>query len=247
MALKLISVNIERSKHLERVLPFIEREQPDVLCVQELMERDLPAFQKRVGSGVYAPTALHPAENDPGVFGLGIFSRFPMQSDVRYYWGDGSTNVPFDFSSAESKHATESHALVLSTIAADTSYRIATTHFTWTPDGSTDDYQRRDLRSLLVAAEGEAFVLCGDFNAPRVHAGAPGQIFAALAARYRDNIPPQYTTSIDKDLHRAGDLQLMVDGLFTTPEYIAKDVHLVNGVSDHMAIVATIEKVTAMS
>jgi hypothetical protein len=32
----------------------------------------------------------------------------------------------------------------------------------------------------------------------------------------------------------------VVDGLFTTPEYKATDVGLVDGVSDHMAIVATI-------
>jgi hypothetical protein len=35
----------------------------------------------------------------------------------------------------------------------------------------------------------------------------------------------------------------MVDGLFTTKEYQATDVHLVDGLSDHMAIVGTITKV----
>ncbi len=34
----------------------------------------------------------------------------------------------------------------------------------------------------------------------------------------------------------------MVDGLFTTPAYRASDVRLQFGVSDHVAIVATIEK-----
>ena len=38
-------------------------------------------------------------------------------------------------------------------------------------------------------------------------------------------------------------LGLMVDGLFTTPKYIASNVKLEPGVSDHMAIVANIEKV----
>jgi hypothetical protein len=47
-------------------------------------------------------------------------------------------------------------------------------------------------------------------------------------------------TSIDPKLHRAGALQLMVDGLFTTPGYEASDVMLHTGVSDHCAITARI-------
>ena len=35
----------------------------------------------------------------------------------------------------------------------------------------------------------------------------------------------------------------MVDGLFTTPAYKASDVKLVDGISDHMAIVAKINRI----
>ena len=83
----------------------------------------------------------------------------------------------------------------------------------------------------------EPFVLAGDFNAPR-----GGEIFSHIAERYTDNIPPHYTTSIDGTLHRAGPIPFMVDGLFTTPSYRAKGVHLEFGVSDHAAVAATIEK-----
>ena len=63
-----------------------------------------------------------------------------------------------------------------------------------------------------------------------------------------DNIPSSYRTSIDVPRHRlretkANELsQNMVDGLFTTPAYSAHDVFLVDGVSDHMAIVAQLER-----
>lgn len=81
-------------------------------------------------------------------------------------------------------------------------------------------------------------MLAGDFNAPR-----GGESFSAIAARYRDNIPPNYQTSIYAPLHRSGqDLELMVDGLFTTPGYRAENVELTSGMSDHYAIVADIEK-----
>jgi endonuclease/exonuclease/phosphatase family metal-dependent hydrolase len=115
-------------------------------------------------------------------------------------------------------------------------FRVATTHFTWTPDGSADDYQRADVKKLLAILGGMGeFVLTGDFNAPR-----GGEIFGTLAEKYKDNVPSHYTTSIDGALHRAGPLELMVDGIFSTPGYAVSDVELVAGVSDHKAIVATV-------
>ena len=92
------------------------------------------------------------------------------------------------------------------------------------------------VKRLLACLEPEEeFTLCGDFNAPR-----GGEIFTALAMRYQDNIPLEYASSIDGNLHRKGPLPYMVDGLFTTPSYIASDVSLQSGVSDHCAILATV-------
>lgn len=39
--LKIISLNLERSKHLHLNLPFFQRENPDVLCLQEVLEADI--------------------------------------------------------------------------------------------------------------------------------------------------------------------------------------------------------------
>jgi hypothetical protein len=74
-------------------------------------------------------------------------------------------------------------------------------------------------------------------NAPRGK-----ESFSRLAKKYKDNIPPEYKTSIDQNLHKVKGIQFMVDGLFTTPSYKASDVKLVDGVSDHMAVVAEITK-----
>jgi endonuclease/exonuclease/phosphatase family metal-dependent hydrolase len=133
--------------------------------------------------------------------------------------------------------------VLFSTVAKDDiPYRIATTHFTWSEKGRATDTQREHLHSLLSALETEKeLVLCGDFNMPR-----GGELFSTLAERYKDTIPPEYVTSIDVSLHRnrlddPEELsQKMVDGLFTTPEYLAQNVRLVSGLSDHMAITATI-------
>ena len=68
------------------------------------------------------------------------------------------------------------------------------------------------------------------------------EIFGRLAAQWTDHIPPTYATSLDPALHRAGPLQLMVDGIFATADYGVSEVVLHQGVSDHCAITARVAK-----
>lgn len=237
--LKLISVNIERSKHLDRVIPFLKQEDADVVCLQEVMEYDLPRFESALGmKSTFVGTTRLSGEGTPGVVGIGMLSRLPIRSQaIHHYAGTPGVIIDSDPTSVATRHETENRAVLAYDVEnAGERYRIATTHFTWTPDGAPNDFQRADMQGLLRILDGlEGFVLCGDFNAPR-----GGEMFALLASRYADNIPLEYTSSIDGLLHRAGPLPVMVDGLFTTPDYIASDVRLVSGVSDHCAIVATI-------
>ena len=247
--IKLVSVNIEFSKHLDRVERFLREQRPDVICMQELMAHDIPALEQALDMRCYfTGTTRRSFEKSPGIQGIGIFSRFPATYASYFYSGDGLPDIMFDDTSAQTKHATESHALSICKLEKDNVvFKICTTHFTWTPDGSTSDEQLQDLEALLrVLAPLDEFVLCGDFNAPRIHEGKPGEIFSKLSEKYKDNIPAEYETSIDINLHRAGKLRpheladKMVDGLFTTPGYTASEVVLHSGVSDHCAIVAQI-------
>jgi endonuclease/exonuclease/phosphatase family metal-dependent hydrolase len=247
MSLSLVSLNIEQSKHLERVILFLQERQADVVCLQELMEYDIPLFEKELGMRCFfAGMTKHPASGRPGVMGVGILSRLPVTStSTEYYWGDPGVLHDFDFTNATTKHATENHMVLWCDVEKDGDmFKIGTTHFAWTPDGMPDEFQRRDLRALLLLVEKkEEMVLCGDFNMPR-----GGELFAQLAERYKDNIPAHYKTSMDLQLHRAresdpeGLSTKMVDGLFTTPAYITSDVELVSDVSDHCAVVATVER-----
>jgi len=246
--MKLVSVNIERAKHLERVIPFIEAEAPDVLCLQEVLEEDLPRFTRILGGrAVFAPMTMLPGMTTPT--GIAIVSPHPFKEEITYYRGAAGAVPQFDDTNAETKYGSEHAMLVSADIVMDRPYRIATTHFTWTPDGTPDDHQRRDLAALMPILESKgALAFCGDFNAPR-----GGEIFSALSARWRDNIPAAYEWNLDLSLHRIGERMkdeakkaghdgFMVDGLFTTPSYVASDVKLIPGVSDHMAIVASISR-----
>ncbi|MBM3260901.1 endonuclease/exonuclease/phosphatase family protein [Candidatus Kaiserbacteria bacterium] len=245
MSLKLASINIERSKHLDRVIPFLQRYDPDVICVQELLERDIPLFEEIFGvKCIFGPSGFHSAdepETESVMVGTALLSRLPIRSQkIEYYTGSEAqarSNEPQEI-------LTNSKLIICDLEKDDTLFRIATTHFTWSPRGMATDEQRTNMRHLIdiLGAMGE-FVLCGDFNAPR-----GGEIFAMLTDVYKDNIPPQYATSIDIDLHRAGRTRpqeladKMVDGLFSTPGYEVADVQLISGVSDHCAVTTTISR-----
>ncbi len=246
-SISLVSLNVERSKHLDRVVPFVQKNNPDVFCVQELSERDLKVFENLFPYHTrFTPHSLY-ADNREGVApqGICIFSQLPITESVqRYYVGDAS-QLPTTVPGNSATYVVGNRAVVFATVEkAGVHYRIGSTHFTWSERGQPTDAQRAHLSALLNALSLEReFVLAGDFNLPR-----GGELFEVLAGTYTDNIPLKYKTSIDLSLHRnseddADELsKKMVDGLFTTPEYSANNVRLVSGVSDHMAIVATVEK-----
>jgi endonuclease/exonuclease/phosphatase family metal-dependent hydrolase len=242
--LKLVCLNIERSKHLDLVIPFLKRQQADVVCLQELQESDVALFEKELGSRcVFAPMVNHPPDegSKPIVNGDAVLTRLPIQkSAIRYYAGDGK-NIEHE----APKYIPAQRGFVAVDVEKEgTVYRIVNTHFTWTPDGKLSDEQRRDIAELFrMLAAFEEFVLVGDFNAPR-----GGEIFGMLAQRYKDNVPTKYETSLDILLHRVGKTNpqelasKMVDGIFSTPGYSVSEVKMISGVSDHCAIVATIAK-----
>ncbi len=238
--MKLISVNIEGNKHLHRVIPFVRIEKPDVICVQEILLEDFTFFGLEVGmKGYFVPMVYDTFSHAGKLMGLGIFSKYEMKDILKQYYAGSEEQVTV----MDPHMGYDTHLLVQCAVLScvieinDVKFKVATTHAAWTPNGEVTDYQLRDIDSMFLALDkiGQ-FILAGDFNAPRGRAA-----FAKLAERYKDNIPEKYTTSLDQELHRVPGLQRMVDGLFTTPTYVAKNVRLISGVSDHMAIVADIE------
>jgi endonuclease/exonuclease/phosphatase family metal-dependent hydrolase len=240
--LKLLHLNIERDKHHARFTPFINSQNPHVVALQEVLEPDIPRLQASLGLPyvAYAPMLLHPADGNPRISGILLASRYPL-GDIRLmpYFGTGDGRNLVDPAQPDAAMAFRFVLLFATIRHAGKGYRIGTTHFVWTPDGEADKHQRTAFATMMELLETENdFVLTGDFNAPRGK-----EIFTTLAAKYHDNVPPHYLCSLDKSLHRAGNHlpDYMVDGLFTTSGYSAEEVRLHNGVSDHLAITATIK------
>lgn len=238
-SLKLVSLNIEKRRNLDRVIPFLKGERPDVLCIQELCEPDVELFKAELRmEGAFAPMAqcAVPEENpEPLPWGLGLFSANLLRNTAQvHYYGVPCTLLP---RRSQYDTARINRLLLYATIGKEEgAFTVGTTHFTRTPDGNVDEEQRRDLAAFLKILEGiPEIIFCGDFNAPR-----GGEIFTRIARVYRDCIPPRYTTSLDPRLHRAGALPFMVDGLFSTPRYGTRNTRLACGVSDHCAVVSRI-------
>ncbi len=234
--LKIVSLNIELDRHLDRILPFLKKEQPDVILMQEVLAKDISIFEETLGmKSIFTGLKLLLHEGTVHEEKLVTFSALPIvKSYSAYYRGDGQ-HLPLI---QEGEAANMDRAiLVVEVIKNNKQYCLVNTHFTWTPDGQPSEQQHQDLEALFqLLAPLPPFILCGDFNAPR-----GGPIFDAIGSRYKDNIPSDVTTTIDKNLHSAGDLQLVVDGVFSTPQYHIESVKLFDNLSDHWAIVTKVK------
>lgn len=239
MAIKFISINIERSRHLEKIIHLLQTENADLVCLQEVMAVDLHQLAStHQYFSFFSPTTLH-QRIDKGVEGIAILSRHPFFNLYTQQYAGPEYKIPlYDKSTIEALHESRRYLLQICELEINgQKYRIANTHFTWSADGQADDYQRQDLQKMLRYLQGyQPLILAGDFNAPRGR-----EIFSTIAKEYLDNIPANYQTSLDKNLHRAGYLPYMVDGLFSSPGYQISEVELIFGVSDHAAVRAKIE------
>jgi endonuclease/exonuclease/phosphatase family metal-dependent hydrolase len=234
--MKLFSCNIEGSTHLQRLEPFVREYRPDVSCLQEVFESDLGKLSDWLGTNYHFTPLVktdetpYPSMKGSGYWGIAVFVRGQATTFAEQYYVGDRTHIP-NYVHGEPNSSFK--ALIEAKVDA---YNFITTHFTWTAGGSVSDRQRQDLALLLpLLKEREPLIFCGDLNAPR------GKwTFEEISKRYTDNIPAEYTSSIDPVLHRAAPLEFMVDALFSTPEYRLENVKLNQGVSDHMAITAEV-------
>jgi|SRR3989344_634456 len=246
--MKLISLNIECNRHDDVALSFLKRENADVVCIQEFLEDKFEFYKNELGlEGVFQVTnyadILIYKELAEKREGLAIFAKNIIESESMFYAGkEENALISFDkhLEYLHSDNFRANHTLLCASVQDDGKiFKFITTQLPVTIEGAVTSYQLEVIDNLLLKLDnlGE-FVLCGDFNAPRGY-----ESFSRFSEKYKDNIPAEYKTSIDQNLHRVKGIQFMVDSLFTTPTYKASNVKLVDGVSDHMAIVSDIIKI----
>ena len=237
MSIKLLTLNIEGSKHLDLVIPFIKKEKPEVVCLQEVFEIDFPRIKKELEiGGQFFPTTNkdNPKYTDQpnGYEGIAFFTNLEHTSIKSHcYSGKGYIQ---SFKDAESREYT----LVYSIVNKDgKDYTIGTTHFTWTPDGKQTKQQLDDLKKLINFIDRfNSLILCGDFNAPR-----GGETFSNFTKHLKDNLPKNITSTIDIKIHNKVKKDMAVDNIFSKGAYNVSNVKVIDGVRDHKAIIGEIE------
>lgn len=242
--LKLTSINIEGGKHLDRVENFIKTHQPNVACFQEVFAVDIPELEDRLDmraicflqmARVIQPVSFMPHR---GSWGIAIFIDKDVNIDSvdTFVYSQDDDEIPI--MQEGNPNSCRRGVIVANCIVDKENYRIATTHLTWTPNGGVTETQLQHARNLLtyLGQYGDDLILCGDFNAPRGKA-----TFQLFADRYQDTIPADITSTLDPELHRRGELPLVVDGMFLAAKYTTISTTVFFGVSDHKAIASTIK------
>jgi endonuclease/exonuclease/phosphatase family metal-dependent hydrolase len=233
---RVLSLNIEGSNHIDSVQELIRSKRPDVICLQEVR---MPEFVARTFADVDGKRVYDQRFDAMGCHAGHIQGVATLWKERKCQNGAACySQRDFDAARHSSLDA-DTYSRVLSWVRYG-GIVVANTHFVWTPDGEPSDVQWREVKTLrralaVLEARFGGFVCAGDFNAPRGRA-----VYAALLDGYLDHLPPSIDSTLDPQLHRTAskNLRLAVDTIFGT--YPALEVETLGGVSDHLAILATI-------
>lgn len=235
--MKIVSINIEDKKHLERVVSFLAREDAIVVCLMEVREQDVLILAgDKYPYVVYAANSLLSGTSEKT--GVAILSKKMIFEVEKYYCGEKASE--YITSPGNGTHAPV--VLLAKIVSEEGECQIGAVHFSWTPDGHENPRQEDHLKKLLKYLEKQGeFVLCGDFNIPRGY-----KLYQSLADKYQDNIPVAIASTIDPSLHRAnfaqhGKLALVVDYVWSTPKYRVSQVRIEDGISDHCGVVCVVD------
>lgn len=242
VSISLLDLNTEHQRHIDQIISYIQSNKFEVICFQEVFEKDFEHYERELAMhGFFLPLANVNASNQWGTppegnWGICILSKLPILShESTYYKGEEGT-IP---ELIDGEPNSMNRGLLWCTIEKEASFfTIATTHFTVSSHGETTDEQLAVFAQLQkVLTTIPEVILCGDFNAPRGQ-----EIFGTLSQMYRDNVPAHIESTLDPELHRAKGVKLVVDGLFTSAQYVASGVKMVCGLSDHCALRAEISR-----
>jgi endonuclease/exonuclease/phosphatase family metal-dependent hydrolase len=136
MSIKLLTLNIEGDRHLDRVEAVIAEYLPDVVCLQEVLEANCARLASVGRYHMKFSLSAHLANRSGAErnWGVAVLSRLPVRSQSeRYYVDDPRIRV--------AREPNDPRRVVVMTELEHQGrwYRIATTHFTWSVDGQIEE------------------------------------------------------------------------------------------------------------
>lgn len=250
--IKFLSLNIFRGKCLESVLSFIEKEQFDIIQLQEV-SGDFISFnnvndcfeviKNKTGLNGELLISWNHRGNKKAYFGNATFYRpeFKMKErkELRY---TPFQEIEFPDNPPVPKHPRATLFLKLEGKGKD--LWCVNAHQVWGPTPYDEPYKMVHAKMLAeeVSKLSGPFVISGDFNV------VPSTEIIASLEPYARNLTKEYglVNTLDPHIHRAGHLfppGLAVDYIFTHPSIVVKKFDVIDQMtlSDHMALVATLE------
>jgi len=225
--IKVFQLNIQTDNHLHRFIPYLEKENADILCLQEVCEKDVSLIKQSLGFKQSVFQQMSVGLDGSRKIGVAIFTKFDFENVESVFLGKEFFNV----TNVSQPMQIDFYLLKIEAAVMGEKYTFATTHFPVTVEGSETPFQNQVCEKFLQVVEKyDNLVVTGDFNAPRGR-----KVFGLISQLLTDNVPANVTTTIDQNLHRKKGIQFVVDGFFTK-DLSVREVDLQDGLSDHMAI-----------
>jgi len=228
---------------MDALLAFLDKEKPDILCLQEVGTSGIGQKQSSDNLFKMICDALHMegdyenmfwADEGEGRFdsGVAILSRFARSNRMVFRY-ERITNDILRLTDRD-RYFVPRVLLGNELQIDDKTLWVFTTHFTISPDAQVTQHQLDNAHAVSEQLQKyPEYVLCGDLNTPH-----GSRIFDLLKGDALDVIGPGYPTLHPK-LHRVGHLALQVDHAFVRSDRItvtSSAVPIVDG-SDHLPLV----------
>ena len=255
--IKLIQLNTWMGRLSRATLKFVQEQNPDILCLQEVFKSDAPVaypedqmfdlFGTLQNSGLFAEAYFSPAvridiAGSTAEFGNAIFSKFPL-SDQKTLFTDG-TEVVSHFTTHLNEGNNPARNAQLVTLELPTGERLALVnqHFHWVKNPLGDENSVPKMQ--LVAREARDFagslplIIAGDFNhSPESQAL---QVFDGWLTNAITQTDAQTTLSGLK--FPAQEVQVVCDHVLYNDQVMVKQVEVSQElISDHYPVIFEFE------
>lgn len=241
--MKLLQLNIWEGKLLKEILSFIEKEQPDILCLQEVYsckgDIKLPDFMfdsleriiERTGyqHSFFTPVFTTIYADVPASFGIAILSRYPLENQQSIF-----TNGEYIARQTATNYIPNSRVLQwCQVVADDKTFSLANHHghLEVDPLGSQISIEKMQFVKAKLEYLPQPLIFSGDLN---IKGESP-------AMRVFDGFLTDLTATnqIPTTLSQFGKVaNVACDHILVSDDVNVKDFHVTDDlVSDHKALV----------
>ncbi len=253
MRFKFITLNIEHGgKLLNKAIEFINKEQPELLFLQEAQSTDLKTAKQHYRTiseiqssikfpyHIFSPYVEFEFDNTTVLHGNAIFSRYPLSGGKITYFNGQYEKA--DFYSAKKLHdfTILPHAMQTASMKlADREVFLVNVHGVWGTDGGDSPIRSRMVELILDQITGKSSVIvAGDFNFQK-NTQAAKTLESHLVSVFKQRLTTTFNMNRKTDL---GYASAAVDMVFISNEIkvIAANCPKVE-ISDHLPLICELE------